>query len=304
VTLPLLPPLNALRAFKVASLTGSFSAAASELCVSQGAVSRHIAKLEDYLGVRLFERTNREVRLTTVGAEYAIKLQAAFESIEQATVELHTERKRDRLKVGVFPSVANTWVMEKLNEYQADHPELGLDIVCQTMFSDVDIHSLDIMGMNTLVPLEGVDYLPLLDVVLSPVCTREMAERIGDDPANLPNFTTLHSLRRPEHWLQWLEAAGLSPRSCRASRHYENSALAHQAAVSGMGVAMSLTSIKNHLPAYQSMVHPFPITLPTSESYGLAWRRSTPKSSSARALIDWIDAQKSARDTSGRGAAH
>lgn len=302
MTLPLLPPLNALRAFKVASLSGSFSAAAAELCVSQGAVSRHIAKLEDYLGVRLFDRTNREVRLTPVGADYAEKLQAAFEAIELATVELHTERKRDHLKVGVYPSLANTWVMGKLEEYQEAHSELSLELVCQTTFSDIEAHALDIMGMNSLILVQhsGIEYLPMMDVVLSPICTREMSERIGKDPANLPNFATLHSLRRPEHWQQWFEAAGLSHRACRASRHFENSALAHQAAVTGMGVAMGLTSIENHLPVYQRMVHPFALKIEKDESYGFGWRQGALKSEPAREFITWMDEQKSARDDAQR----
>jgi LysR family glycine cleavage system transcriptional activator len=294
--LPLLPPLNALRAFKVASLTNSFSLAADEMCVSQGAVSRHIAKLEAYLGVRLFDRTNREVRLTEVGAQYAAELQVAFERIEQATRQLHTERKRDRLKIGVFPSIANTWVMAKLQEYQILNPDLGLDIVCQTMFSDVDTHSLDIMSMNTTLMHEGVEYLPLLDVELAPVCAPELAERVGNDPHALAHMTTLHSLRRPDHWSTWLEAAGVEPTMCRATRHFENSALAYQAAVNGMGIAMSLTGTENHLPIYRTMVRPFALQLAIDESYGFAWRPSITKSPPARDFLEWFTACKVQHD--------
>ncbi|WP_439487109.1 LysR substrate-binding domain-containing protein [Blastomonas fulva] len=295
--LPLLPPLNALRAFKVASLTGSFSLAADEMCVSQGAVSRHIAKLEDYLGVRLFDRTNREVRLTEVGAQYAAELQVAFERIEQATLRLHSERQRDRLKIGVFPSLANTWVMAKLQEYQSLHPDLALDIVCQTMFSDVDTHALDVMSMNTTLAYEGTQYLPLLEVELSPVCTAEIAEQIGDDPAALTQFTTLHSLRRPDHWAKWLEAAGIDPASCRATRHFENSALAYQASVAGMGVAISLTRSDNLLPVYRDLVRPFPLTLPIEESYGFAWRPSALQSPPVADFVAWFREQKRLHDS-------
>ena len=302
MSLPLLPPLNALRAFKVASLTGSFSLAADEMCVSQGAVSRHIAKLEAYLGVRLFDRTNREVRLTEAGAQYAAELQVAFERIEEATRQLHTERNRHRLKIGVFPTLANSWVMEKLQEYQALYPDLGIDIVCQTMFSDVDTHSLDIMSMNTTLVHDGVEYLPLLDVELAPVCTHQLAAAIGDDPAALARFTTLHSLRRPDNWNIWLRKAGIPASACRASRNFENSALAYQAAMAGMGVAMSLTGLDNHLPVYRDMAHPFALKVRIDESYGFAWRPSVIASSPAAGhLVEWFAAEKRERDMA-RGA--
>lgn len=295
--LPLLPPLNALRAFKVASLTNSFSVAADEMCVSQGAVSRHIAKLEDYLGVKLFDRTNREVRLTEVGAQYAAELQIAFERIEQATRQLHAESSRERLKLGVFPSLANSWVMGKVQDYQALHPDLGIDIVCQTLFSDVDTHALDVMSMNNTLPHEGVDYLPLLEVELAPVCTPELAEQIGDDPMALTEVTMLHSLRRPDHWPIWLREAGVPVTACRATRHFENSALAYQAAVAGMGMAMGLASPKDQLPVYQHMVRPFPISVRIEETYGFAWRPGTLSSKPARQFIEWFEAEKAERES-------
>lgn len=298
MALPILPPLNALRAFKVASLTGSFSAAADELCVSQGAVSRHIAKLEDYLGIKLFDRVNREVRLTPSGHQYAAELQIAFELIEQATRDLHVEKKRARLKIGVFPSLANTWVMELIQNYQELNPDLGLDIVCQTMFSDVDIHALDIMSMNTDLRQHNIEYLPLLNVVLTPICSRSIAGELREDPRRIQHHTMLHSLRRPDHWATWLKAAGLPPQHGRSIRHFENSALAQQAAMCGMGIAMSLTGLENHLPSYREMVQPFELKVALEESYGFAWRPGQGSSKTVRAFIDWLREQKQARAAS------
>jgi LysR family glycine cleavage system transcriptional activator len=296
--LPLLPPLNALRAFKVASLTGSFSLAADELCVSQGAVSRHIAKLEAYLGVKLFDRTSREARLTEAGSQYAAQLQLAFEAIERATLDLHREKKRDRLKIGLFPSLASTWVMQMIQEYQLLHPELGLDILCQTMFSDVDTHALDIMSMNTNMVYDNSDYLPLMDVVLTPICTKDLAAKLGPtpDPADIGAVTTLHSLRRPEYWATWLKAAGVPAARCRLTRHFENSALAEQAANAGMGLAMSMTSIENHLPAFHDLVQPYDLKVRLDETNGFAWRPRIMRSKAARDFIEWFAGQKEQRD--------
>ena len=87
-----LPPLNALRAFEVASRVGSFTIAARELSVSQGAVSRHVARLEDYLGVQLFERGHREVKLTLQGQAYAADIHQVFERIQQTTRKIRLEQ--------------------------------------------------------------------------------------------------------------------------------------------------------------------------------------------------------------------
>lgn len=294
--LPLIPPLNALRAFKVASMSASFTTAADELCVSQGAVSRHIAKLEDYLGVQLFDRSGREVKLTDAGARYASELQFAFNRIEQATMRLHSERKRDRVKLGLFPSLANTWVMTAIQEYQVLHPELAFDIVCQTMFSDVDIHSLDVMSTNTEIPRKGIEYLPLLNVVLTPACLPVIADQMAGDPEALLDQVTLHSIQRPDHWTSWLRAAGVTIQPANGARHFENSALALQAAAAGMGVAMSVTAIDNHLPMFHSVVQPFDLKLTINESYGFAWRTGIERSPLTRNFIEWMSAYKIERE--------
>src|SRR5262249_22832610 len=101
-----LPPLNALRAFEVASRVGSFTLAARELSVSQGAVSRHVARLEQFLGVQLFERGHREVKLTPLGQAYANDVREIFERIQQATWEVRAHNNRRQLHVAPFPSNA------------------------------------------------------------------------------------------------------------------------------------------------------------------------------------------------------
>jgi LysR family glycine cleavage system transcriptional activator len=193
--------------------------------------------------------------------------------------------------------------MGKLQEYQVLNPDLAIDIVCQTHFSDVDAHSLDMMSMNSTSPYSGVEYLPLIQVELSPVCSPELAAQLGKDVAALTRFTMLHSLRRPDHWPIWLREAGIPGPACRSNRHFENSALAFQAAVAGMGVAMGLTSCEDQLPIYRHMVRPFSLTVPLEETYGLSWRPSMLTSNPARSFIDWLVAEKQAHDGA-RGRRH
>jgi LysR family glycine cleavage system transcriptional activator len=152
------------------------------------------------------------------------------------------------------------------------------------------------MSMNTESPYDSVEYMPLIDVSLTPVCNSTLADRIGPDPRDLRHFTTLHSLRRPEHWSTWLKAAGLPASHCRATRNFENSALARQAAVAGMGVAMSVTGLENYLPGHGDLVQPFTLSVPLDESYGFAWRPSALRSKVARDFIEWFRVERARRE--------
>src|SRR5258706_13097503 len=101
-----LPPLNALRAFEVAARAGNFTEAAKSLNVSQGAVSRHIAQLEAFLGLRLFVRGQRQVNLTPQGVEYARVIREAFDRIEFATRASLRDRQNRVVRMRLFPTVA------------------------------------------------------------------------------------------------------------------------------------------------------------------------------------------------------
>ena len=124
-----IPPLNALRAFEAASRTGSFTIAASELSVSPGAISRHIAHLELVLGIRLFERGHRAVYLTHAGTKYAASIQSTFEEIETATRRLKTSIHNEPVRVRAFHNFIFRWLMPRLAPFRAapvsSRPRIG-----------------------------------------------------------------------------------------------------------------------------------------------------------------------------------
>jgi LysR family transcriptional regulator, glycine cleavage system transcriptional activator len=133
-----LPPLNALRAFDIAARTRSFTAAAAELHVSQGAVSRHVAQLEAYLGIALFRREPGGARLTTAGSEYARCIGGAFDSVEQATRCAATLAQKRPLRIKLFPSVAIKWLITRLAEFLALHPAVEVSITTTPKFARFD----------------------------------------------------------------------------------------------------------------------------------------------------------------------
>ncbi len=114
-----LPSMNALRAFEAAARHMSFSRAANELCVTQGAVSRQIKTLETYLGVPLFRRLTRIIELTEYGKEYLPVARDAFDRIEQASLRLMNRQRRGVLTVSVLPTFAMRWLIPRLPHFTA-----------------------------------------------------------------------------------------------------------------------------------------------------------------------------------------
>jgi len=124
-----LPSLNALRAFEAAARHRSFTLAAEELCVTQGAISRQIKLLEGYLKVLLFRRLPRALELTPDGAVYLPALRDAFDSIEFATRKILRGNQHSVLTVSVLPTLAMNWIIPSLHEFNEQHPEIEIHMV-------------------------------------------------------------------------------------------------------------------------------------------------------------------------------
>ncbi|HET8905261.1 MAG TPA: LysR family transcriptional regulator, partial [Saccharospirillum sp.] len=118
-----LPPLNTLRCFALAAQYLSFKLAAEDLFVTQAAVSHQIRTLEEHLGVKLFERLNREVRLTPEGHALLPYVQEAFNSLNTGVSRLRADPNPDRLKVSVIPSFASAWLAPRLGSFRQRQPE-------------------------------------------------------------------------------------------------------------------------------------------------------------------------------------
>jgi LysR family transcriptional regulator, glycine cleavage system transcriptional activator len=121
------PSLLSLRAFESAARLLSFTEAARELHVSQGAISRHVRNLELNLGRELFHRLHRRVELTTAGSRFAIELAAGFRAIRRA-VDVVRGAEPHRLRVTVDPAFAARWLVPRLGEFSAEHPNIEIEI--------------------------------------------------------------------------------------------------------------------------------------------------------------------------------
>jgi LysR family glycine cleavage system transcriptional activator len=288
-----LPPLNALRAFDVAARAGNFTEAARNLNVSQGAVSRHIAQLEAFLGLRLFVRGQRQVSLTPQGAEYARVIRDAFNRIEFATQTSLLDRQNRVVRIRLFPTVAMKWLVGRLGRFHALHPTINVQVTIAADLVDMNAEDVDFTIQIPAIPKQGIRYDTLFPIELIPVCSpRQLKGGAAlQNPRDLLDRTLLHSMKRPHDWRVWFEAAGVAPARLREGLTFGNSSLAYQAAIDGLGIAMAHVELIQEDLASGRLVTVYPFVVRTPESYSLVSREADSGRLEIVAFRDWLLAE-------------
>jgi LysR family glycine cleavage system transcriptional activator len=129
-----LPPLNALRTFEAAARLTSFTEAASELCVTHGAVSQQIRALEDYFGRPLFTRSHAKVFLNNAGTELLPVITDSLDRIERISARLAPDRNSEILTVSITTSFASHWLIPRLPDFQQNHPDIHVHLAPSPAF--------------------------------------------------------------------------------------------------------------------------------------------------------------------------
>src|ERR1700722_11177914 len=259
-----LPSLNGLRAFEAAARHLSFTVAASELNVTQTAISHQIRRLEEELGIRLFVRKNRALALTPKAQDYLPGIRAAFNDLRLATDRLLRNENDHVLTISTLASVAAKWLLPRLSAFQEAHP--GIDVRITTSTSLVDFRSGDV------------------DARL-----RFRGRQCPGLPADL---TLLHSSGGYDvAWRLWLTAAGLpSNISKQPGLTFDLVFMTVQAAIDGIGVAMGRTSYVEADIAKGRLVVPFKITLPADAGFYLVSPEARAESPKLAAFRQWLNA--------------
>jgi LysR family glycine cleavage system transcriptional activator len=286
-----LPPLNALRAFEAAARCGNFTRAAHELCVTQGAVSRHIATLEGWLGVQLFERGRHGTGLTPAGQRYFASMRVALDQIELGTRQLQQQSPDEwLLRVKLPPTFAIRWLIPRLARFHALHPRIDVQITTSHKPADFERDEIDVSIHSEASPPVGPGYRLLFRETLLPVCAPELLR--GDPalkaPADLAHQALLSSLNRPHDWSAWLTAAGVPDIDTRRGLKFENAAMAYQAAAEGLGVMVGLLAFVRDDLASGRLVAPFGLRMPTQGGYFMAWRADRAVPQRVKDFESWI----------------
>jgi LysR family glycine cleavage system transcriptional activator len=290
-----LPPLIALRVFEAAARHQSFRKAAEELFVTPGAVSQQIRLLEDHVGVTLFHREGRRVTLTDAGQAALPALRAGFAQLTEAARLMRQPARRSRVTVSVAPSFAAKWLLPRLENFNAQRPEI--DVWVSADMAPIDFGATDVDLAIRYGPgrYEGLQSERLLEEAVLPVCSPALMEAAPiRTPQDLAHHTLLHD-SGPEQdascpdWAMWLKAHGVTGVDAGRGPRFNQSSLVIEAAAAGRGVALAKRAIAEADLAAGRLAAPFAgAGAPTAFAYHIVWPRTREFTPAQQTFLEWL----------------
>jgi LysR family glycine cleavage system transcriptional activator len=285
-----LPPLNALRAFEAAGRHLSFKQAAIELCVTQGAISRHILNLEAFLGVSLFVRSHRHVALTPDGFAYLQEARDALLRISYATTRAQAKSGDRTLRLKAPPTISIRWLVPRLGRFHAKHPDIAVQVTTSHDAIDFERDQIDVGVHYGHASTDEWQYERLFGEVLIPICSKTLMPRRKRrlTPLEIAQQVLLHSIRRPSDWPQWFDAAGLRDFNGVQELTFENSTMTYQGAVEGLGIAMAQRALVTEEVAAGRLVAPSDIEVHNKTAYYFVYPDRQQPPEKIRVFHRWI----------------
>lgn len=283
-----LPALNAIKAFEAAARHESFSRAADELFVTHGAVSHQIRALEEELGIALFARDGKRVRLTDVGRHYATQIRGALMTIADATRQVRAGDRERRLIVSMLSSFAARWVTPRIGSFIEANPQWDLELLSTNALADFVHDDIDAAIRFGYGRYPGLHAELLLEEIFFPACSPHFnGGDLPKTPADLANVPLLRS--DDELWRPWFDAAGLTdwPEPKRGVLYQDSSNLL-QAAIDGQGVALTRRSLAMHEIAAGRLVRLFDVDGPSPWQYYFICPPQMLQTARVKAFRNWV----------------
>lgn len=292
-----MPPLPWLRAFEASARHLSFTNAATELNLTQAAISKQVKLLEHYLREPLFERLPRSLTLTKAGAAYLPKVNDAFERLSAGTLEVFGGRRMGILSVRAPVGYAITWLAARLPRFLAAHPKTQVRIVSSVWADDYDSETFDLDIRYGFGKWAGFDADRVTWERLIPMCLPEIAARLAS-PDDLSKERLLHVLGYQEGWATWLAAAGTTHVDPGSGLWFDTTPMALEVAAQGGGVALGRSSMLERELASGRLVRPFDLELPIDEGFFLTAPEKGARHPDAAVFRDWLLAEAHSTDGS------
>lgn len=291
-----LPSLQTLRAFEAAGRHKSYSKAAEELGLTHGAVSHRIRELEERLGVALFKRVGNSMQLTEAGQKLEAQVRQGLSLLEQAFTPPKTSsasKPRRHIVLTSVPSLGSTWLFARLGEYQAEHPDIDIDLRVSETLNDYKREGIDIGVRLGSGGWPGLHAQKLFDEALTPVCTPAYRDQFNlREPPDLQRATFLRNPWTP--WSRWFRAAGLDwPEPARGPR-FDDAPLLLRAALAGQGVALGRQWLAVEEIRDGRLVAPFDLAVRDDFAYWLVWPTGRTAHPEVTRFREWLAAQAAA----------
>lgn len=283
-----LPSMSQLCAFEAAARHQSFTRAATELSLTQSAVSRQIQALEDLLGIDLFVRTRQTVKLSSAGAAYAQEVRSALHHISQTTLGVRANPHGGTLMLAILPTFGTRWLAPRLPRFLASNPGITINLSTRLSPFDFQTDQVDAAIHFGLPDWPGANFDFLRGETVVPACSPHLhRSHRFNKPAELLNAPLLHVATRDAAWTRWFREAGVE---CDAAPGMvvDQFAVAAQAAINGLGVALLPTFLITDELAKGDLVIPINLPMKNRENYYLAWPRARENHPPLMAFREWI----------------
>lgn len=283
-----LPSLSGLRAFEATARHLSVTLAAGELSVTPGAVSLQIRDLEQALGVRLFDRLPRQLRLTEKGEGYFKAMRSAFRLMREATEELLARARPATLSISCTPTFAAQWLVPRLPKFEERMPGVDIRISASNRLVDFVRDGVDIAIRHGFGRYQGLVSERLLDDDLVPVIAPALREtRPLDTPDDLRNHVLIHDVHRQD-WRLWLEAMGVTEIDAMRGPVFNDSNGAIEAVKAGDGVGLVRLSLVAREIQERRLVAPFSRGVSTGLAYYIVYPPGALDRPAVTALRQWL----------------
>jgi DNA-binding transcriptional LysR family regulator len=290
-----IPSIEAMIAFEAAARHLSFTRSADELALTQSAVGRQVASLEDYLGVPLFNRIKKRLSLTEIGEIYARQVRENLERIERDTLAAMAHRDAGGIiELAVIPTFATRWLIPRLPKFYAHHERLTINLTTRSepfLFTDTAFDAAIHFG-DAVWPGSIAKYL--FGEEMSPVCSpRLLAGKTSLNPEDVINLKLLHQSARPDAWRHWFAQAGVHEIDCMHGQRYELFSMLVEAARAGLGVALVPKFFVSHELMTGELILPCSLSLHSDRGYYLVYPERKQSSPSLQQFEQWLLAEAS-----------
>lgn len=293
-----LPTLNSLKAFEAAARHESFTRAAEELCVTQGAVSHQVKALETELGMKLFVRQGQRLIITESGRDYLGVVRDAFDRLADGTDRLLKRQKGGVLAVSVSPNFAAKWLVHRLGRFAEAHPEIDLRVSAQPHHVDFAREDIDLAIRHGEGNEPGLHVTRLCAEEVFPVCSPKLLSGRNPlrKPSDLGRFTLIHVSDRQgwsnrQGWSQWLELAGVKAVDSSRGLVLDQASMAIDAAVDGQGVVLTRTALAASDIIGGRLIRPFDVAMPALFGYWIVCAKAAAKLPKIMAFSEWLLAE-------------
>lgn len=298
------PSLHELHAFASTARLGSFSKAADELCVTQGAVSRAVARLEEELGARLLDRHGRLTTLTDAGRAYLDNVGPALRQLEAAAEAVGAPHGPHTLRLSVPPTLATKWLIPRLPDFRKRHPEVAISFVPYRRDDPLDKPDIDgwirVRTGNAPWHPAGIqsDYLVGREIV--PISRPEdlRGPHALHTPQDLLKRPLLFHANYPDNWRLWFDTLGVPDANPRPSADFDQVVMLVQGVISGLGLAVVQRCLIEDELAAGRIAIPIDQAALTPRGYYVCAPKGRRETRGMRVFRDWVLGQATAPDSS------